>query len=114
MAHHLAGNIDLALQILNLHISTYDVSRIRPTYEESEVWMYKAMLLEEDGRLEEVLQLLRDQKDDIVDIVACREQYASILLKLGKFDEATELFKLMFRVNPECYKYHCGLLVSLR
>ena len=82
MAHFMEKNYAVAIQILESYqATTMEKDRPRPTYEESEMIMYKALLLESSGLLEPTLELLETSEADIVDVVGRRE-------KMGEWDQA--------------------------
>ena len=103
----------MAIEVLNSYMRTLEKDRPRPTYNESEMIMLKALLLEKSGNIEGCLKLLEDSKDDIMDVVARREKRGELLLRLGKWDEACQAYKDMIDVNPDHYAYHRGLEVSI-
>lgn len=62
IAHHLNGNHALAVQILEAFEQTQEGVPDSEQYEQSEMVMYKAMILREGGGLEEALDLLQANK----------------------------------------------------
>ena len=62
VAHHLNGNHTLAVQILKSFQDTQEEVPDNEQYEQSEVLMYKAMVLREGGALLTALQVLQECK----------------------------------------------------
>ena len=62
IAHHLNGNHALAVQILEAFEQTQEGVPDNEQYEQSEMVMYKAMILREGGELEQALELLQTHK----------------------------------------------------
>lgn len=62
IAHHLNGNHALAVQILDSFQQTQEEVPDSEQYEQSEMVMYKAMILKEGGELEQALELLQTNK----------------------------------------------------
>lgn len=114
IAHYLNGNLKFALKVLDEWEKNLDPRRPDPAYERSEIVMYNALLLEEMGEPERVLELLNARCADVVDRSAWMEKKGAILLALGQFDQAKRMFRSLLRRNPECYDYHRGLQVRLR
>ena len=103
----------MALEVLNSYMRTLPHDRARPTYDESEMVMLKALFTEKSGKLEECLNILNESKDDIVDVIARDEKQGELLLRLGRWDAAETAYKNMIDINPDNYLYHRGLQVSL-
>ncbi|KAL3138957.1 hypothetical protein ABBQ32_005768 [Trebouxia sp. C0010 RCD-2024] len=113
VAHHLNGNHALAVQILEAFEQTQEGVPDNEQYEQSEMVMYKAMILREGGELEQALDLLQTHKDEIKDQLGNEETQAGILLDLGRPSQAEEIYRHMLQFNPDNYKYHQGLRRAL-
>jgi len=109
LAHHMSGNYRIALLLLDTCLSNMKDNGARDRYEQSEIFMYKAMLMEEAGMLEGTLRVLEMFESRIVDKYALMEQRARILLRLGRFAEARPIFDALVQINPDCYDYHRGI-----
>mmetsp|Transcript_39110 Transcript_39110/g.63191 ORF Transcript_39110/g.63191 Transcript_39110/m.63191 type:complete len:293 (+) Transcript_39110:166-1044(+) len=111
ISHLLRGSSNMAIAIIDQWIATIDKSNsaTKSRYEDSELLMYKALLLEKSGKIEETIVYLDENKDDIVDKVAWREKKAGLLLGLGRFEEAKAIYLEMIDINPESYDAHRGL-----
>lgn len=68
VAHHLNGNHALAVQILEAFEQTQEGVPDNEQYEQSEMVMYKAMILREGGDLEQALDLLQTHKVTVCDL----------------------------------------------
>ncbi|DBA72018.1 TPA: hypothetical protein ACH3X2_010757 [Trebouxia sp. C0005] len=114
IAHHLNGNHALAVQILDSFEETQEEVPDNEQYEQSEMVMYKAMILKEGGQLEQALDLLQSNKDEIKDQLGNEETQANILLDLGRADQAEEIYRHMLQFNPDNYQYHHGLRRAMK
>ncbi|KAF2323305.1 hypothetical protein GH714_034540 [Hevea brasiliensis] len=61
-------------------------------------------LLEECGSLERALEELHKKGSKIVDKLAYKEQEVSLLVKLGRLEEAAELYRVLLAMNPDNYR----------
>lgn len=132
MAYHLSNNYDLAVKILASYAGTLEagskakrpaVSTASPTspstplrsYEDSEMFLYQAALLEESGEFEQALAFLENAERDgsVRDLLALRERRGGLLLLLGRFNAAREQFQLLVKYNADNYAYHRGLQNSV-
>ncbi|GAX81967.1 hypothetical protein CEUSTIGMA_g9395.t1 [Chlamydomonas eustigma] len=110
VAHHINGNHDMAVQILEAYEKTLDSSiPLSEEYEHSEMLMYKTQVLTEGGRLSDALACLDAHKDKIRDKWAYAEHRASLLLKLERRGEAVKAYRSMLALNPDHYRVHEGL-----
>lgn len=119
IGNHLTGNHTKALSILDALTNTADMGQraandIRPVmFEESEMHLYRAMLLEEAGKLPEAIAYLTDKQHEILDKLHGYEKRAQLHVKLGQLSEAETLYRQLVSTNPENYAYHLGLQKSL-
>jgi len=113
LAQHMCGNYNVALLILDTCLGFMRSHNDRDLYEQSEIFLYKVMLLEETGALEPAVAFLDAFESRIVDKIGWREKKAQLLLALGKFDEAKELYNTLLDINPESFDYHRGLQACL-
>jgi len=121
IGNHLVGNNTKALSILDALQNTAGMGerapndRRPPTYDESEMHLYRAQILEEDGQNAECLAYLDENRHEIVDQLFVREKRAQLLLKLSPPQpaEAEKEYRLLLEWNPENYTYHMGLQKSL-
>ncbi len=85
----------------------------KDSYEQSEILLYKAMLLEESGSVEAALAFLDKVESQIVDRASWREKKAELLLRSGAWAEARKSYAEMLEINPECYDSHRGLQAAV-
>ncbi|KAG5449784.1 N-alpha-acetyltransferase 15, NatA auxiliary subunit [Clonorchis sinensis] len=103
LIHHLLGNYDTALMVLN----EFRKGQGEPGagYETSELLLYQAMVLTEAGKHETALKHLEDSANEIVDKTSLLEMKAQLLLSTGNLSDAKEcIWKLVDR-NPENHLY---------
>lgn len=108
IAHHLVGNFQMAIDIIEKYFSTLEATR-GANYEDSEIYLYQNLLIEESGDLERAVVHLDESKSMITDTLAWRRKKAELLLRLGKFDEARALFEELLDINFDDYGVHAGL-----
>ncbi|KHJ95640.1 tetratricopeptide repeat protein [Oesophagostomum dentatum] len=106
-AYHLLKDYEKALNILaefiqNNKPSSYD-------FEYSELVLYQNMILCEAGQLEEALSKLEENAAVIVDKVSYMERRGSILMKLGRMEEAENVYRQLIDRNPENIDYYSRL-----
>lgn len=111
IAQHINENPTMAVSVLKAYESTLDEDYPPPSekYEHSEMLLYKAMLLEEGGQLEEALGVLAKEEPLIVDKLALREQRGALLLRLHRPAEAEKVYRGLLMLNPDNYEYFAGL-----
>jgi len=110
VATHLTGRVDGALGIVEAYEGTLDPkSSPENDYEHSEMLLYKNLLLEESGKLEEALAHLEAQEALIVDRLVFLEKRAQLLRQLGRHADSEPLYRQLLRRNPEHYGYHAGM-----
>ncbi|GLU22164.1 hypothetical protein SLE2022_382600 [Rubroshorea leprosula] len=111
VAHHLNSNAAKAVEILEAYEGTLedDYPPDNERCEHAEMLLYKISLLEECGFLERALEELHKKQPKIVDKLAYKEQEVSLLLKLGRLEEGSKIFKALLSMNPDNYRYYEGL-----
>ncbi|TMW62563.1 hypothetical protein Poli38472_005181 [Pythium oligandrum] len=112
IAHHLVGNYQMAIDIVEKYFSTLDENRAAD-YEDSEIYLYQNMLIEESGDLEKALAHLEASKAMILDTLIWRQKKAEFLLRLDRFDEALALYEELLEINFDNYVYHRGIQATL-
>jgi hypothetical protein len=94
-------------------------------FENSELLLYKNMLIEESNNFEAALNELDKVEAKIVDKLSLKEKRgftlnnlitleAEFLIKLNRLTEAEKQYKELMHINPENRKYHLGLQQSLK
>jgi tetratricopeptide (TPR) repeat protein len=106
-------NYRLALLLLDTCLNVLKSQQNKDSYEQSEILLYKAMLLEESGSIEAALAFLDKVESKIVDRAGWREKKAELLLRSGAWAEARKAYADMLEVSPECYDYHRGLQAAV-
>jgi len=61
-------------------------------------------LFEECGMLDRALEEMQKKESKIVDNLSFKEQMASVLFKLGRFDESESIYRSLLFMNPDNYK----------
>ncbi|XP_039045865.1 N-terminal acetyltransferase A complex auxiliary subunit NAA15-like [Hibiscus syriacus] len=111
VAHHLNSNVAKAVEILEAYEGTLedDYPPDNERCEHGEMLLYKISLLEEYGFLERALEELHKKEPKIVDKLTYKEQEVSLLVKLGRLEEGSNLYKALLIMNPDNYRYYEGL-----
>ncbi|KAK3164784.1 hypothetical protein QOZ80_1AG0024670 [Eleusine coracana subsp. coracana] len=107
VAHHLNSNSSKAIEVLEAYEGTLedDYPPDNERYEHSEMLLYKISLFEECEMLDRALEEMQKKESKIVDKLSFKEQMASILFKLGRFDESEKIYRSLLFMNPDNYKY---------
>ena len=117
VAHHLAGHRAVALSVLDQYaaIAPEDRVPLSERYEASELALYKAWLLEEDGRPAWALAHLDSASaaGRLVDVQGAAEARAALQLALGQSTEAEASYRTLIELNPDTLEYHAGLRAAL-
>ncbi|GIL62302.1 hypothetical protein Vafri_16585 [Volvox africanus] len=113
VAHHMNGNHELAVQVLDQFERTLDEVPASEAYEHSEMLMYAATVLAEGGKPEEALAYLEKRKEKIKDRLGLAEMQAGLYLRVGRQADAAAVYRRLLAVNPNNYKLHDGLRAAL-
>lgn len=108
IGNHLNQNYAKAISVLNSYFKTQKQKRV--TYENSELLLYKNMVIEESGNSEAALTNLNEIESEVLDKIHLRETRAKLNLKVGNFAKAEEDYVKLMNVNNENYEYHLGLM----
>ncbi|KAJ1550622.1 N-alpha-acetyltransferase 16, NatA auxiliary subunit, partial [Nowakowskiella sp. JEL0078] len=116
VAFHLQGQYESAEKVLSAYETTLAEEEQSPTskFEQSEMLMYKNIVIEERGDFERALEHLEQIKQFVVDGIAWKEARARIQLKLKNYLSAETVYRSLIAINPDCKKYLNGLLSSLQ
>lgn len=93
IAHHLNGDHDLAVQILDGFASTQEEVARGEEYEHSELLLYKAQVLEEGGQPDKALAQLERSRGELRDLLSYEEGKGRLLLQMGKSAEAEATYR---------------------
>ncbi|KAK7854121.1 n-terminal acetyltransferase a complex auxiliary subunit naa15 [Quercus suber] len=96
VAHHLNSNASKAVEILEAYEGTLEDD-------------YPPDNEQECGFLERALEELHKKEFKIVDKLVYKEQEVSLLVKLGRLEEAEKLYQALLSMNPDNYRYYEGL-----
>jgi len=113
VSNQLAGCNPIAVTVIDAYSKTTD-SRTAD-YEESELMLYRNLLLSEDGKLEEALEHLTECEKYVVDKMAWRIKFAELTLLLGRFEESRALWRQLLVEGgaQENYSVHGGWQCAL-
>ena len=75
-------------------------------YEVSEMYLFKAMILEEAGAHEEALAVLDKHSDKLVDVIGVLEQRARLYTALGRGAHAEATLRALIAKNTENHGYY--------
>jgi N-alpha-acetyltransferase 15/16, NatA auxiliary subunit len=112
IAHHLVGNYQMAIDILEKYFSTLDANR-KVDYEDSEICFYQNMLIEESGDIEKALAHLEASKPLMLDSLVWRQKKAEFLLRLERYDESVAVFDELLEINFDNYVVQRGMQCAL-
>ncbi|RLN73598.1 hypothetical protein BBJ28_00026180, partial [Nothophytophthora sp. Chile5] len=112
IAHHLVGNFQMAIDIIEKYFSTLDGER-EANYEDGEIYLYQNQLIEESGDVAKALAHLEEHKARITDTLFWRQKKAQFLLQLERYDEAREVYEELLEINFDNYEYHRGVQCAL-
>lgn len=104
IAEHLCKSYEFAWTCIDNYEKTFKDDTV-PDYENSELHMYKATIMEEAGKFEEALECLKQHEKEIVDKLGLLEMKGRLCMFLNRFDEASEIFRRLVRSNPEHHVY---------
>eukprot|EP01062_Namystynia_karyoxenos_P070459 TRINITY_DN65834_c0_g1_i1.p1 TRINITY_DN65834_c0_g1~~TRINITY_DN65834_c0_g1_i1.p1 ORF type:complete len:776 (+),score=339.97 TRINITY_DN65834_c0_g1_i1:119-2329(+) len=100
LAHHLQGNHECAIAILDTYEGAVGMPENR--YECSELILYRATVLLEDHKYEQVLELLDRQAERIADLEASKTMQAECHMALGRPEKAEELYLGLLTRSSGC------------
>jgi len=109
ISEHLCGNFEFSWTCLDNYDNTFKDEDV-PSYENSELYMYKATIMEEAGKFEEALNVLNTQEKKIVDKLGMLDMKGRLLMFLKRFPEATVIYTELLRRNPEHHTYPLALM----
>lgn len=110
IAHHLAGNLTEAENVLNTYEETLKTPPPRTDMEHSEAVLYKNTIIAESGDLERALEHLDTAGKRCSDVLAVMEMKADYLLRLDRKTDAEAAYAALLDRNPENSHYYEGLI----
>jgi peptide alpha-N-acetyltransferase len=110
IAHHLAGNLTEAENILNTYEETLKTPPPRTDMEHSEAVLYKNTIIAETGNIERALEHLETVGKRCSDILAVMEMRADYFLRLGRKADAEAAYAALLERNPENSNYYDDLI----
>jgi N-alpha-acetyltransferase 15/16, NatA auxiliary subunit len=113
VAHHLAGNLAEAENILTTYEGTLKNPPPKTDIEHSEAILYKNMVIAETGDIQRALDHLEGAAKHNLDRLAVLEYRAKYLAKLGKNEEAANAWRALLDRNSEHPEYYSFLLQAL-
>jgi tetratricopeptide (TPR) repeat protein len=122
MAHHMHGTHQVAIDILDKYIATWNLVKNekeqdaleRPaSYDDSELFLYKQEILDEIGDMNTSLAHLEKVRPYILDTLVWRERKAACLVRLEKYPDALSIYHELLDINMDNYAYHRGLQAAL-
>ena len=113
VAHHLAGNLQDAENILSTYEDTLKVQPSKSDFENSEAVMYKNMIISETGDIQRALDHLDSAAKNTLDRLAVMEARAKYLTQLGKKEEAAQAYRALLDRNSEHPQYYTDLIKVL-
>ncbi|KAI9297211.1 N-terminal acetyltransferase A, auxiliary subunit [Neoconidiobolus thromboides FSU 785] len=110
VSYHLVNNLDSAIKVLDAYIETFYESKNVPDYEHSELMLYRNLLYQENGQYEKAKLDLDIIEKDTFDKLSLTLYKARILKKLGDKLGASETYRKLININPDCKEYILELL----
>jgi len=111
IAEHLCKTYEFAWTCIDNYEKTFKDESV-PDYENSELFMYKASIMEEAGKFEEALDCLKQHDKEIVDKLGLIEMKGRLCMYLGRYEEAAELFRRLIKINPEHHVYALAYMAN--
>lgn len=103
IAYHLSQKHDQAVGVLDAVLDTFPLdSQTRACHlEQGELFFYKSSILEEAGRLPDALRALDRTNFAVLDALEWEERRASLLLRLGRHQDAAAVWQRLLDYNPD-------------
>jgi len=111
IAEHLCKNFEFAWTCLDNYEKTFKDESV-PEYENSEMFLYKASIMEEAGKFLEALDCLKQHEKEIVDKNGLFEAQSRLNMFLGNFEAAAEIYRRLINTNPENHMYILAYVAS--
>lgn len=105
MGHHLVRNYDDCIDVLNSMIKIQENSKNSNANLKYNVFLYKASVLFESGRFEDLVLFLDERKGEFLNKVFLYEYYVFGLFKLKKFDLVKKYLDYLLKLFPSNKEY---------
>ncbi|ROV86969.1 hypothetical protein VSDG_10077 [Cytospora chrysosperma] len=112
IAHHLAGNMTEAENILKTFEETLKTPPPKTDIEHAEAVMYRNMIIAETGDIQRALDHLESACKQNLDRLTYLESRAKYLAQLGRKEEAVQAYRTLLDRNPDRTEYY-GSLISV-
>eukprot|EP00933_Yihiella_yeosuensis_P017313 TRINITY_DN1449_c0_g1_i4.p2 TRINITY_DN1449_c0_g1~~TRINITY_DN1449_c0_g1_i4.p2 ORF type:complete len:937 (-),score=231.84 TRINITY_DN1449_c0_g1_i4:3423-6233(-) len=112
IAEHLCKSHEFAWTCIDNYENSFKDQDTVPEYENSELHMYKASIMEEAGKFEEALECCRQHESKIVDKFGLYEMKGRLLMFLGRLEESSEMYKKLVSMNTEHHVYVLALMAT--
>ncbi|KAJ3104096.1 N-alpha-acetyltransferase 16, NatA auxiliary subunit [Phlyctochytrium planicorne] len=111
VAFYLNKSYQFSLETLTHYHDIFQVI-VEPNsaYENSEVALFKAFVMEQMGDLKGALEFLNKLEKEVVDKKSWREAKARLLLKSDERTQAEGVYKALLKSNPDCVDYINAIL----
>ena len=113
IAHHLAGNLMEAENVLTTYEETLKSPISKLDIEHSEAVLYKNTIIAEMGQTERALDHLEAVGKSNLDKTAVMEMKADYLSRLGRKKDAEDAYRALLERNAEYKAYYAGLQESI-
>ncbi|PHH61668.1 hypothetical protein CDD81_8079 [Ophiocordyceps australis] len=113
IAHHLAGNLSEAENVLTTYEGTLKSTPPRHDVEHSEAVMYKNSLIAEQKDYQRALDHLNGAAKHNLDRLAVMEARADYLTKLERQEEAVKAYRALIDRNPEHPVYYEKVITAM-
>ncbi|CAJ0967106.1 unnamed protein product, partial [Ranitomeya imitator] len=113
IAYHLLKDYEMALKLLEEFRKTQQVPPNKIDYEYSELILYQNQVMREAYLFQEALDHIEAYEKQICDQLQVEEIKGDIYLNLGRWKEATAVFRALINRNPENWKYYENLEKAL-
>ncbi|KAI9091536.1 NMDA receptor-regulated protein 1-domain-containing protein [Phlyctochytrium arcticum] len=110
ISYHLLQKYDTALDVLAAFEESLKEQPDVADYENSEMLMYKNLIIEESGDIQKALDHLEEIRGRVVDKRSWREAKARLFLKAEKPTAAEVEYRALVDLNPDSHQYLDGLL----
>jgi len=112
MAYHLLHDADMAIKVLDEFRKTQNTPKAFD-YEHSEMVLYQNEVMVEGALHQEALDHIDKFESQMTDKVHVSETKANLFCKLGRKDEAAEIYRTLLHRNPENWAYYDLLCQAL-